>query len=172
MEKFLIKECNLEDIENIRYISEKTFCETFAGENTKEDMESYIKENLSYEKIENEVNNTNSKFYLVFSNNEIAAYMKVNFDKAQTEEGHNNTLEVQRIYVLKEYKNKSIGKKLMNKAIEVAKKNNLEYIWLGVWEKNINAIRFYEKQGFVKFDTHIFKLGEDEQVDNLMKLML
>ena len=172
MEKFLIKECNLEDIENIRYISEKTFYETFAGENTKEDMESYIRENLSYEKIENEVNNINSKFYLVLSNNEIAAYMKVNFDKAQTEEGHNNTLEVQRIYVLKEYKNKSIGKKLINKAIEIAKKKNLEYIWLGVWEKNINAIRFYEKQGFVKFDTHIFKLGEDEQVDNLMKLML
>lgn len=172
MEKFLIKEGNLEDIEKIKYISERTFYETFAGENTKEDMEIYIKENLSYEKIENEVKNFHSKFYLVLSNNEILAYMKVNFDKAQTEEGHDNTLEVQRIYVLEKYKNNSIGKKLMNKAIEVAKENNLEYIWLGVWERNINAIRFYEKQGFEKFDTHIFKLGEDEQVDNLMKLKL
>jgi len=172
VEKFLIRECNLEDIKNIKYISERTFCETFSGENTKEDMEIYIKENLSYEKIESEVKETNSKFYLVFNNKEVVAYMKVNFDKAQTEDGYNNTLEIQRIYVLEEYKNNNIGKNLITKAIEVANEKKLDYIWLGVWEKNINAIRFYEKQGFKKFDTHIFKLGEDHQVDNLMKLIL
>ncbi|WP_243428090.1 GNAT family N-acetyltransferase [Clostridium rhizosphaerae] len=60
----------------------------------------------------------------------------------------------------------------IKKAIEIGKINNLNYIWLGVWEHNVAAIRFYEKQGFVKFDTHIFKLGDDEQTDNLMKLMI
>ena len=172
VEKILIRECDLDDIKNIKYISDRTFCETFSGKNTKEDMETYIKENLSYEKIESEVKDTNSKFYLVFNNKEVVAYMKVNFDGAQTEEGYDNTLEVQRIYVLQEYKNKAIGKMLIKKAMELGKKNNLSYIWLGVWEHNINAIKFYEKQGFIKFDTHIFKLGEDQQVDNLMKLIL
>lgn len=172
MGKFLIKECSIKDIEKIKYISEKTFYETFSNDNTEEDMENYLKENFAYEQVEKEVKNNNSKFYIVEHNEEVVAYMKVNFDKAQTESGHNNTLEVQRIYVLEEYKNNSIGKKLMNKAIKVSKENKLDYIWLGVWEKNINAIRFYEKQGFEKFDTHIFKLGEDEQVDNLMKLVL
>ena len=61
---------------------------------------------------------------------------------------------------------------MIQKTIEIGKENNLYYIWLGVWEHNINAIRFYEKQGFEKFDTHIFKLGNDEQTDNLMKLVL
>jgi len=98
--------------------------------------------------------------------------MKLNLDKTQTESEHDNTLEVQRIYVLREYKGKQIGKLLMQKAIEIGKSNNLNYIWLGVWENNINAIKFYEKLGFEKFDTHIFKLGEDEQIDNLMKLIL
>ncbi|MBM7868650.1 ribosomal protein S18 acetylase RimI-like enzyme [Clostridium pascui] len=83
-----------------------------------------------------------------------------------------NTLEVQRIYVSQECKGKHIGKLLIQNAIEIAKSNNLNYIWLGVWESNINAIKFYEKQVFKKFDTHIFKLGEDEQTDNLMKLIL
>ena len=100
------------------------------------------------------------------------AYMKVNFDNAQTEEGYTNSLEVQRIYVLEDYKNMKIGKSLIDEAKEIANKENLDYIWLGVWEHNINAIRFYEKQGFVKFDTHIFKLGDDEQTDNLMKYTL
>lgn len=172
MDNLLINECSLKDVENIKYISEKTFYETFAEENTKEDIERYIKENLSYEQLKGEIENGGSKFFLVISNNNVVAYMKINFDKAQTEIGHPNTLEVQRIYVLQECKGKQIGKKLIEKAIEIARNNNLNYIWLGVWEHNINAIKFYEKQGFKKFDTHIFKLGEDEQTDNLMKLFI
>lgn len=172
MENFLIKECSLGDIEKIKYISEKTFYETFSNENTKEDMENYSKENFSYGQVESQIKNNGSRFYIVQNNEEVVAYMKINFEKAQTETVHDNTLEVQRIYVLQEYKSKSIGKMLMKKAIEIGKNNNLNYIWLGVWEQNINAIKFYEKQGFEKFDTHIFKLGEDEQTDNLMKLIL
>ena len=172
MEKFFIRACSLEDIERVKCISEKTFYETFSSENTKEDMEDYLKENFSYEKIESEIKNNASKFYIVEHNKEVIAYMKLNFDEAQTEKGHNNTLEVQRIYVLQEYKSNHIGKRLIEKAIEIGRDNHLNYIWLGVWENNINAIRFYEKQGFEKFGTHIFKLGEDEQTDHLMKLIL
>lgn len=172
MKKILIKECSLEDIEKVKLISEKTFYETFSNDNTKEDMENYLKENFSYEQVEREIKNNYSKFYIVENDEEVVAYMKLNFDNAQTEKDHYNTIEVQRIYVLQEYKGKQIGKKLMQKAIEIAKDKNLNYIWLGVWEHNINAIKFYEKLGFKKFDTHIFKLGDDEQTDYLMKLIL
>ena len=172
MEKFLIKECSMQDIEKIKSVSEKTFYETFSSENTKEDMENYLKENFSYEQIESEVKNNASKFYIVEHDKEAVAYMKLNFDKAQTEKGHHNTLEVQRIYVLQEYKGNRIGKRLIEKAIEIGRDNQLNYIWLGVWENNMNAIKFYEKQGFEKFGTHVFKLGEDEQIDHLMKLTL
>ena len=109
---------------------------------------------------------------IVKNNENVVAYMKLNFDKAQTEPGHHNTLELQRIYILKEFKGKHIGKQLIQKTIEIGKENNLDYIWLGVWEYNLDAIKFYEKQGFKKFDTHIFKLGDDEQTDYLMKLIL
>ena len=98
--------------------------------------------------------------------------MKINFNKAQTEKNHDNTLEIQRIYVLQKYKGKKIGKMLIEEAKKIAMENSLRYIWLGVWEKNYSAIKFYEKQGFKNFDTHIFKLGNDEQIDNLMKFNL
>ncbi|WP_315108849.1 GNAT family N-acetyltransferase [Clostridium intestinale] len=172
MEGLLIKQCGLEDIEKIKYIGEKTFYETFSDQNTEEDMHNYLKENFFYEQIESEVKNDSSRFYIAENNTEVAAYMKINFDKAQTEVGHENTLEVQRIYALKEYQGKHIGKRLIEKAIELGKENNINYIWLGVWEHNLSAIKFYEKQGFEKFDTHVFKLGDDEQIDNLMKLVL
>lgn len=172
METLQIKECSLGDIEKIKYISEQTFYETFSDLNTKEDMENYLNENFSDKQIERELNNDGSIFLVAEEGENTAAYMKVNFDTAQTEAGHANSLEVQRIYVLKAYKGKQIGKRLIQKAIQIAKYNNLKYLWLGVWENNHSAIKFYEKQGFDKFDTHIFKLGEDVQTDNLMKLNL
>ena len=172
MDNFVIKECSLEDIEKVKYISEKTFYETFADQNTEEDMNKYLKENFSYEKMTYEINNSYSKFYIVENNDDVVAYMKINSDKAQIEEGHNNTIEVQRIYVLEDFKGKRIGKALIQKAMEIGKESKVDYLWLGVWEHNIKAIGFYEKLGFKKFDTHIFKLGDDEQVDHLMKLVL
>ena len=172
MNNYKIIRCTLKEIEELKEISEKTFIETFAEENTKEDMENYLKENFCYEKMEEEINNEGSIFYLVKCEDEVAAYMKVNFEKAQTESGYDNSLEIQRIYVLEKYKGKKIGKILMEKAKELGRTHNLEYIWLGVWENNFPAIKFYEKQGFEKFDTHIFVLGDDEQTDNLMKFVL
>ena len=62
------------------------------------------------------------------------------------------------------------GQKLFEKALQIAEQKNVDHVWLGVWEKNIRAIRFYEKNGFAEFDKHLFKLGNDEQTDIMMKL--
>ncbi|MNF16430.1 Protease synthase and sporulation negative regulatory protein PAI 1 [compost metagenome] len=53
--------------------------------------------------------------------------------------------------------------------MEVAVQEQVLYIWLGVWEENKRALRFYEKNGFTVFDKHIFRLGNDEQTDLMMK---
>ena len=98
--------------------------------------------------------------------------MKLNFGDSQTELKDNKALEIERIYVSKEFHGKSIGQLLYDKVIEVAKQKNADYVWLGVWEDNPRAISFYKKNGFVEFDKHIFKLGNDEQIDIMMKLNL
>jgi ribosomal protein S18 acetylase RimI-like enzyme len=74
--------------------------------------------------------------------------------------------------VLKNYHGKQIGQMLYDQAIQAAREKNADYIWLGVWEENPRAISFYRKNGFVEFDKHIFKLGDDEQTDIMMKLKL
>ena len=98
--------------------------------------------------------------------------MKLNFGDSQTELKDNKSLEIERIYVSKEFHGKSVGQLLYDKAIEVAKHKNVDYVWLGVWEENPRAISFYKKNGFVEFNKHIFKLGDDEQIDIMMKLNL
>lgn len=84
----------------------------------------------------------------------------------------NKVVEIERIYVLKEFHRKSVGQILYNKALEIAIQKKADYIWLGVWEENPSAINFYWKNGFLAFDKHIFKMGNDEQTDIMMRLEL
>lgn len=167
--EFMVREAETSDLHIIKTISEKTFIETFGSENTEQDISNYLKENSNIRTVAKELANPDSLFYVAQYDNDIAAYMKLNIGEAQTEKGFDSSIEIQRIYVLKAYKHNGIGRKLMEKAIEVGNKRHLDFIWLGVWERNFNAIRFYEKEGFVTFDKHVFKLGDDEQTDYLMK---
>lgn len=98
--------------------------------------------------------------------------MELNFGQLQTELKDDKALEIERIYVLKEFYGKKTGQLLYEKAIQIAREKNAEYIWLGVWEENQRAISFYKKNGFVEFDKHLFKLCSDEQIDIMMKLQL
>ena len=159
-------------IEALQNISRQTFFETFAHVNSKENMDKYLEQDLSIAKLTNEVNNTNSEFYFAKFNDDIIGYLKINYANSQTELQDKNGLEIERIYITKEFYGKNVGQKLYLKAIELAKQNNLNFVWLGVWEKNLRAIKFYKKNGFVQFDKHIFMLGNDKQTDILMKLKL
>jgi ribosomal protein S18 acetylase RimI-like enzyme len=91
---------------------------------------------------------------------------------AQTDIKDANALEIERIYVIKEYQGKKAGQQLYEKTIQVAKEKMLKYIWLGVWQENPKAIQFYTKNGFEIFDQHVFKLGDEEQTDYLMRLFI
>ena len=163
---------NITDLENLQKISITTFKETFEEVNTEEDMQKYLNENLNEEKLKSELENQNSEFYFAENNGEILGYLKLNFKDAQTEKVEENYFEIERIYVLKAFLGQKIGQILFDKAIEIGREKNLEYVWLGVWEENHRAIRFYGKNGFEIFGKHDFVLGKDVQTDLLMKLKL
>lgn len=167
-----IRKVTADDITRLQDISRKTFATTFASQNTEADIQKYLEENLSLQRLTAEFINPDSEFYFAISDADVIGYLKLNFGAAQTELKDNNALEIERIYVLKEYHGKKIGQLLYNKAIEVARDKKASYLWLGVWENNERAISFYKKNGFTAFDKHIFTLGDDEQTDIMMRLFL
>lgn len=173
MEGINIRKVLLSNIDSLVDISIKTFAETFSLSNKEEDMQKYIDENLSKDKLFAELSNSNSQFYFATINNDVVGYIKLNSGQAQTElKSEKDSLEIERIYVLQGYQGMSIGRLLFQKVISVANMEHISYIWLGVWEQNLKAISFYRKNGFTPFSKHIFKLGSDEQIDIMMKLML
>ena len=167
-----IRKLNIDDLETLRNLSIQTFKETFEEVNTEEDMQKYLDEKLSIEKLKTELENPNSEFYFAENNEEILGYLKLNFKDAQTEKLAENHFEIERIYVLKAFLGQKIGQILFDKAIQIGREKNLEYVWLGVWEENHRAIRFYGKNGFEIFGKHDFVLGEDVQTDLLMKMKI
>jgi ribosomal protein S18 acetylase RimI-like enzyme len=172
MDKIVIIKATINDTEKLQKISRQTFLETFSAGNTDENMQKYLDESLSKTKLTTELDDQNAEFYFATLDDNVIGYLKINFGQSQTELQDDKALEIERIYVLNDYQGKAVGQILYDKAIQIARQKNADYIWLGVWEENHKAINFYRKNGFVEFDKHIFKLGYDEQTDIMMKLKL
>ncbi|TDL72422.1 GNAT family N-acetyltransferase [Rhodococcus qingshengii] len=163
-----IKQCNLEDLPTLQEISYETFNETFKDQNSPETMNAYLERAFNLKQLENELSNIYSQFFFVYFNNEVAGYLKVNINDAQSEEMDDESLEIERIYIKSKFQKHGLGKYLLNKAMEIAMERNKKKIWLGVWEKNENAIAFYKKMGFVQTGAHSFYMCDEEQIDFIM----
>ena len=165
MEIKAVTEANLKELQAI---SIATFIDAFGAVNTPEDMEAYIRESRSLESLRKQLY-ADSEFYFLEVDDQTIGYLKINYGLSQTEPHLTNCLEVQQVYIIKEYQNKGLGKLLLDEAIQRGLDMGLDYIWLGVWEHNTDAIRFYERLGFRSFVEHSFILGSDHQTDILMK---
>lgn len=164
-----IKKCSLDDILDLQKIYRQTFFETFSEQNSEENMRIFLDKAYSEEKLKSEIEDKKSETFLAVENQKILGVLKINTGNAETESGLENSLEIQRIYILKESKGLGIGTVLMNLAEKKARELGVSFIWLGVWEKNFPAQKFYTDKGFRRFSEHAFVLGDDIQTDFLMK---
>ncbi|MEC0209297.1 GNAT family N-acetyltransferase [Paenibacillus ehimensis] len=163
-----IKKCTLEDLRQLQEISYETFNETFKHQNSPENMNAYLERAFNLEQLEKELSNISSQFFFVYFHHEVAGYLKLNTNDAQSEEMGDESLEIERIYIKNKFQKHGLGKYLLNKAMEIAMEQNKTKIWLGVWEKNENAIAFYKKMGFDQTGAHSFYMGDEEQLDFIM----
>jgi hypothetical protein len=167
-----IKKAGIADAEVLLAYSKKTFYDFFAHLNEPVNMEAYSVVAFTLQNMLEQINNPDSEFYFAMYEYDIAGYLKLNFNCAQTEFRDKNALEVERIYVSGEHHGKRIGKQLLDFATNIARSKQFEYVWLGVWEHNTKAIGFYEHNGFKVCGSHEFLLGDDKQTDLLMKKVL
>jgi ribosomal protein S18 acetylase RimI-like enzyme len=140
------------EVLQLQKIGIATFVETFVDDCTPSDMEKYLEEKHNLDLLKLEFYNPESQFFFAELDGVIVAYLKINTGKAQSESKLENALEIERLYVLSTYQGLGLGQLLMDKALSIAKAKQYQNVWLGVWEHNHKAIRFYEKNGFIIFD--------------------
>lgn len=166
------KKCDLGDIEILKEISINTFVDTYGEYNTEKDMSLYIQDSLTDEALTEQLTNPDSLFYLMFDNENLVGYLKLNKAKAQNKTYDEDNVEIERIYVLNEFQHQGFGQQMLDKAIEIAKQLDKGSLWLAVWEKNNGAISFYYKNHFKQVETITFVLGKTPFTGLVMKKVL
>ncbi len=159
-----------QDADTLAPLAVKIFNDTFAANplNKPEDMRAYIAEFMSVEAFEQELADENSIFFIAEIAGEIIGYAKLQEHSTEDCVSDKNPIELCRLYVAHEFHGKGIAKQLMDKCFAEAMRKNFHTMWLGVWEFNFRAQKFYEKVGFSKAGKHIFQLGSDPQTDLVM----
>jgi ribosomal protein S18 acetylase RimI-like enzyme len=164
-----IRKCTVKDLDSLCKISIETFYQTFADSNTEENMTAYLDTAYNKEKLYEELCNPDSSFFFIYVDESLAGYLKTNEYPSQTDINDIDSLELERIYILKEFQGAGLGQDLLEHTISIATEHGKKYIWLGVWEHNERAKHFYQKNGFYRIGAHSFVVGDDVQTDYVMR---
>lgn len=167
-----LRQCTNLDVDILRKISRDTFIAAFEEYNDPKDFKNYIDFAFSKEKLLSELENKDATFYFVLDGETLVGYFKLNQEKAQTDINDKESFELERIYIVESHQGMKIGAWMLKKIVQLSKEKTKNYIWLGVWEHNTQAIKFYQKHGFKQFGTHPYYIGNDKQTDWLLRLDL
>lgn len=163
-----LRPCTPDELILLQSMARKTYDDTFRHLNTPENMQAYLNEAFAMETLLSQLQNPDSHFFFLYTDGTLSGYLKLNEGSAQTDDLGPHALELERIYVLRDFQGKGLGARMMDFAVTEAKRAGKKILWLGVWEKNTSAIAFYKKQGFVPSGTHSFWMGDEEQTDIIM----
>jgi len=166
-----IRRATSDDAKSLTDLSYTTFWDAFAHhpKNAPDDLAHYMRQAFSVERIADELNDPRAVFLMAEIEGELAGYAKLVCDHIEPGISAEKPIELNRLYSQQKFLGQGVGQTLMDACFDLARENGFDTIWLGVWEYNPRAQRFYEKNGFKEVGSHTFVLGSDPQTDLLMQ---
>ncbi len=164
----IIRRATPEDAELLSALGKQTFYDTFTGTCTEEDMNQFLHRYFNLEQVKKELANENDLYFFAETEGIVTGYIRMMEDYSDFPLMKKwKALELKRIYVNKNFHRKGIARQLMQFVEDYARQNKYEVVWLGVWEHNVRAKKFYDKCGFKDSGhTHYFPIGNTPQTDN------
>ena len=150
----------------------RTFSETFAADNTPEDLAAYIATSFNITQLTSELEDPASIFLIAEVDGRAAGYAKLHDGQPEKGVEGANPVELVRLYVSREWLGRRVGEQLLHASVDEARLAGHDSIWLGVWERNARAQAFYRKWNFRDVGEHVFQLGADQQRDIVMERTL
>lgn len=163
-----IRKVEANQIDELIEVGRESYRETFSPIIPKDDLNKYLEGAFDKKVILDEIKNPDSQFWMIYKDGVAGGYIKLNEPNAHTEKGFGDSMELQRIYVLKAFHRQGIGTELMAKAVAVAKNMGYKSLWLGVLDSDIRANSFYKSMGFKKVGSHPFIMGGIQVSDDLL----
>lgn len=163
-----IRSLSSPEIPQLAALARHIFLDTFVPTNNPQDVMDYAEEFLTVEHFSRDLKNSDYFTYGCFVENEMVGYIQMLINRFEVHDGIE--FELKRFYLLADYHGKGYAKKMMEHCVSVAKQKGYEQMWLGVWEKNYKALKFYEKMGFRPISSHNFVMGQETQTDLIYAL--
>lgn len=167
-----IRRANSDDAKLLAELGASTFKETFAADNTTEDMDAYLTAHFSVPQQTAELAHPDSTFLIAEVDGKAAGYAKLQSGEPPKDIEGAKPIELVRLYISSEWFGRGVGEALMRACLDESRNAGHETLWLGVWERNARAQAFYRKWEFRAVGEHIFQLGSDAQRDLLMERAL
>jgi GNAT superfamily N-acetyltransferase len=166
-----IRHASLEDAKSLTDLSYTTFWDAFAHhpKNAPDDLAYYMRQAFTVEQITEELQHPDSIFLIAEIGEELAGYAKLILNNIEPGITAERPIELNRLYSQQKFLGQGVGQSLMDACFDLAREKGFDTMWLGVWEFNPRAQRFYEKNGFHQVGHHTFLLGSDPQTDLLMQ---
>jgi ribosomal protein S18 acetylase RimI-like enzyme len=162
-----IRKVTVDDLSTLSELGQITFIESHGHSAPKNDIAEYIRLNYTIDKFKEELANTENHYYLIFKEKTAVGFSKVCMNNKHNSVDSTNVAKLERLYVLKEHHDQSLGYQLFNFNIKLCKKLDQVGIWLNVWTENTRAINFYRKVGFKKIGEYNFKISPTHSNPNL-----
>ena len=166
------REATVADAELISAFARRLCEETFAPDNNADDLALYLHRAFTPDAQGRELADPTRTSLLGHVGGTLACYALIRVGASEPSVAAERPVEVERFYVDTPWQGHGVAQRLMQQIIDFARDRTGDVLWLGVWEKNPRAIRFYTKLGFRDVGSHPFLVGTDLQTDRVMALSL
>lgn len=171
-DKIRIRQAVSDDAKLISVLAAVTFYEAYFEQDEAGDLAKYICESFEFAKISSELADADSSFFIIYLNEKAVGYSKMRVNSKIDCITDANSIELQRIYIIERVYGKNIGETLLNHCLKTAKEKGFSTLWLGVWEENKRAQRFYQKHGFTRVGSLQFPYGDTVGTNFVLKIAL
>ncbi len=163
---------NPKDVKELLFVAKNSFIDAFEAVSDPTNFQLYIKNAFSLSTLQEELENSLNAYYFIKVGKEKIGYFKLRKGTSAEFFEKENAIELQRIYLLKEFWNKGYGKKVILHCEQLAMEEGYDWIFLLVWFENHGAIKFYEKNGYEMFARKHFQFGDEVHNDYVFRKKL
>ncbi|MGC4101113.1 GNAT family N-acetyltransferase [Ferruginibacter sp.] len=169
---YQIQKASLNDAAVLSPLAIQTFLQSHGHSAPQADINSYIAEKYTEEKMQEELNESANIYHILYYNQTPAGFSKIIYDHPFTGSTANNICKLERIYILNTYFEHKLGQPLLQYNINLAKQQQQAGMWLYVWKENNRAVNFYGKNGFQIIGSYDFKVSATHSNPNHQMLLL
>lgn len=158
-----IRKATLDDAARLSELGATIFVQSYQYSYNQEDMDAYLDETFSKQRIAEEINTETIYYYVAEADDVIVGFVKFYTFRWTPRFKGKITFEVEQLYIQKDMEGQNVGSQLMTTALDIAKQKKYKIIWLSVWENNERGIRFHQQHGFTIIGDGMFTLGKQER---------